>query len=268
MHSTTIRTMSKPIEANWYDFPWFYEMAFRSETRREANFIDAACRKYCSFPVSRLLEPGCGSGRMIAALATRGYKMSGFDLNEPSLDYLRRRLARRDLTARVFKADMADFQIDRPVDAAFNTWNTFRHLTSEASARRHLECVAASLRPGGIYILGFHLLPLDVSEESIERWSARHGHTRVSITLRVVAADRRRRLETLRAAMRVRSPRRDLQLATVFQFRMYTADQFRRLLASVPAFELCDVFDFWYEIGRPLELNDEITDTVFVLRKR
>ncbi|GIS60399.1 MAG: hypothetical protein CM1200mP2_26240 [Planctomycetaceae bacterium] len=33
--------------------------------------------------------------------------------------------------------------------------NTFRHLTSETDARLHLQSVAASLRPGGLYLLGF-----------------------------------------------------------------------------------------------------------------
>ena len=49
---------------------------------------------------------------------------------------------------------------------------------------------------------------------------------------------------------------------------MYTAGQFRRLLAAVPSLELCDVYDFWYEIGHPLKLNDKMADTVFILRKR
>ena len=49
---------------------------------------------------------------------------------------------------------------------------------------------------------------------------------------------------------------------------MYTAAQFRRLLAAVPSLELCDVYDFWYEIDQPFELNDEMSDTVFILRRR
>jgi hypothetical protein len=49
---------------------------------------------------------------------------------------------------------------------------------------------------------------------------------------------------------------------------MYTAAQFRRLLAAVPALELCDVYDFWYEIDQPLHLDDRMSDTVFILRKK
>jgi SAM-dependent methyltransferase len=257
----------RPLHTCWYDHPRLCNIAFRSETPLEADFIEAACRKYCGFAAKRLLEPGCGSGRLVVEMAGRGYRVTGFDLNRPSLDYLRRRLARRGLRADVFEADMADFRLSRPVDAAFCTVNTFRHLLSEQSARRHLKCIAQSLRPGGIYILGFHLLPMDASEEDIERWTERQGGTQVTVTLRVLATDRRRRIERLRLSLLARTRAKEVRLRDEFTFRMYTAAQFRRLLASVPSLELCDVYDFWYEIDNPLELNDDRADTVFVLRK-
>ncbi len=227
----------RPLHTCWYDHPRLCNIAFRSETPLEADFIEAACRKYCGFAAKRLLEPGCGSGRLVVEMAGRGYRVTGFDLNRPSLDYLRRRLARRGLRADVFEADMADFRLSRPVDAAFCTVNTFRHLLSEQSARRHLKCIAQSLRPGGIYILGFHLLPMDASEEDIERWTERQGGTQVTVTLRVLATDRRRRIERLRLSLLARTRAKEVRLRDEFTFRMYTTAQFRRLLASVPSLE-------------------------------
>jgi SAM-dependent methyltransferase len=258
---------TKTIETLWYDQPRYYDLAFRSDTRPEADFICAACEKYLARPARRLAEPACGSGRLVAELAGRGYDMAAFDLNRPSLEYLRRRLARRRLKASVFEADMTDFRLPSPVDAAFCTFNTFRLLLDERSARSHLQCVSDALRPGGIYILGFHLLPLDADEESTERWTERHGKTQVTTTLRVLATDRGRRVERLRVSMLVRDRGRELRFRDEFSFRMYTAAQFRRLLASVPSLELCDVYDFWYEIDNPLVLNDDREDTVFILRK-
>jgi SAM-dependent methyltransferase len=253
---------------DWYDFPQYYDLAFRSETRCEADFIEAACRKYCPFPSRRLLEPACGTGRLVTELAARGYHLDGFDVNQQALDYLRRRLLRRGLRARVFQADMADFRPPACVDAAYNTFDGFRHLLDEQAARCHLECVAAALRPGGIYILGLHLLPPDASEECTERWTERHGRTQVGVTLRVLATDRRRRIEVLRVSLLVRSGGKLVRLRSEFPLRIYTAGQLRRLLSRVPTLELCDVYDFWYEIDHPLELDDEISDTVLILRKR
>jgi SAM-dependent methyltransferase len=257
----------QPLSACWYDHPRLYDIGFRAETPLEADFIEAACRKYCGFAARRLLEPGCGPGRLVVEMARRGYRVTGLDLNRPSLDYLRRRLTRRGLKADVVEADMADFRLSRPVDAAFCTVNTFRHLLTERLARGHLECIARSLRPGGIYILGFHLMPIDASEEDSERWRAREGRTQVSVTLRVLSTDRRRRIERLRMSLLARTAGKEVRLRDEFAFRLYTAAQFRRLLAAVPSLELCDVYDFWYEIDTPLQLSDDRADTVFILRK-
>jgi hypothetical protein len=40
------------------------------------------------------------------------------------------------------------------------------------------------------------------------------------------------------------------------------------LLAKVPEFELLDVFDYNYDLSQPLRLNDELSDSILVLRKR
>jgi SAM-dependent methyltransferase len=261
-------TRTNILQASWYDYPQYYDIAFRSETRLEADFFEAAFQKYCPFRVKRLLEPACGTGRLVTEMAARGYRMTGLDLNGPSLEYLQRRLTRRGLAASIFQADMADFRLPAPVDAAFCTFDGFRHLLSEQAARQHLQCVAQNLRPGGIYILGFHLLPLDADEDCTERWTERQGRTQVTVTLRVLETDRRRRIEKLRVSLLVRSGRKEIRLRHDFPFRMYTAAQLRRLLGSVPTLELCDVYDFWYEIDRPFPLDDELSDAVFVLRKR
>lgn len=259
---------SAAIQTNWYDHPEYYDLAFRSDSDREAEFIEAACRKFCPHRVRTLLEPACGTGRLVVEMAARGFRVTGLDLSEPALAYLRKRLARRGLKARALRADMADFQLARPADAAYCTLNSFRHLLTEEDARRHLACVARHLRPGGIYILGFHLLPPDADLESTERWTERHGRVRLSVTLRVTESDRRRRIERLRVNLLVRTGQKELRLRDEFPLRLYTAAQFRRLLRSVPEFELCEVFDFWYEIDEPVKFDDWLSDAVFILRRR
>lgn len=256
------------IEGHWYDYPHYFDLAFRSETRLEAGFLEAAFKKYARRPVRSLLEPACGSGRLVAEMATRGYRMSGFDLSRPMLDYAAQRLKKRGLSARLFEADMADYRLPRPVDAAFNTFNSFRHLLTEKDARRFLECTAKCVHPGGIFVLGLHLVPMDAEEGSSERWTARHGKTRLTVTLRVTAFDRRKRIEHLRVSSLVRSPGKTVRLRSEFPYRLYTAAQLKRLLASVPQWELCDVFDFWYEIDQPRKLDDEMSDTLLVLRRK
>jgi SAM-dependent methyltransferase len=259
---------AKIKKASWYDYPQYYDMVMRDDTFEEADFIEAACQKYCPFEVKKILEPACGTGRVVAELASRGYDLKAFDLNKKMLGYLKRRLKRRSLQADLFQADMIDFHMPEKVDAAYNLINSFRYLLTEDAARSHLKNVARVLPKGGIYILAMHLLPEDVDEESTERWTASHGKTRITATLRVLDADREKRIEDLRISLFIRTGEEELRLRHDFQFRMYTAGQFCALLKNVHEFELVDVYDFWYDISEPLVLDDIITDTVFILQKK
>jgi SAM-dependent methyltransferase len=257
------------MDANWYDYPQYVDLLFRKETRREADFVETLAEPGPSATGARLriLDIGCGGGRLVCELAKRGHDVTGLDLSRPALRYLQKRLDRRGLRGTLLHADMADFALPQPVDVAINTWNTFRHLLTEAAARCHFARVERALRPGGLFILGLHLLPLDVAEEDEERWSARHGRTRVNATLRVLGMDRRRRLERLRLSLRVCGPRCDFRLRSEFAFRLYTPAQLRRFLERQRGFEVAGVYDFWFDPAAPRVLDDAISDTVVVLRR-
>ena len=258
-----------PIDLeNWYDYPQYYDIAFRDENKREADFFEAAFDRFAHRPVHRLLEPACGSGRLVAEMAARGYDLEAFDLSEPSLKYLKKRLKRRNLSGHVFRADMIDFKLEQPVDAAFCTMNTVRHLLTDDEARSHLQAVAGAVREGGLYILGLHVFPPDADNECVERWSAKHGSTKVTVTLRARPLSLRKRLEQIDLSMRVRTRSKDMRIRYDFPLRTYTARQLKQLLRSVPQWELAAVYDFWYDIDDPLELDEEISDSVCVLRRQ
>jgi SAM-dependent methyltransferase len=251
-----------------YDAPGYWDLAFSDETPYEADFIEAAASRYLKKVPQRILEIGCGGGRQAVELSRRGHDVVAFDLNQSCVAWTRRQLQRRRLSAEIFAGDMSCFKLHRPVDLAHCLVNTFRHLLTEEAARQNLECVADSLHPGGIYLLGFHLLPPDAAEDDCERWTIKHRNTRVTTTIRVLDFSRRTRIETVRFSLKVTTPTKAVRLSTDHQLRIYRADQFRSLLRSVPAFRLLDVFDFCYDINEPLTLNDDLGDAVFVLQKQ
>ncbi len=254
--------------ADWYDYPQYFDMVFRDETAMEVAFFEQAFERFATGKVRRVLEPGCGSGRLVAAMAANGYAVSGIDLSGPSLAYLRNRLRRRGLQAKLYQSDISQIDLPDQFDAAFCTFNTFRHLTDEASAVSHLRSVAAHLRTGGLYLLGLHILPLDVEESCVERWTARHGTTTVHVTLRVLEFLRRKRLEQIRVTITAKRPNDTIRLCTEFPLRLYTVPQIVKTLRSAPEFEIVSIHDFNYEIDEPVELNADSVDTLFVLRKR
>lgn len=265
--SKTLKTTAKRPE--WYDYPEYYDLGFQEDTPKEIEFLQKAFERYGIGTVKRIIEPACGTGRLVFRLAELGYDVAGFDLNENALNFLRKRLEKKKLKADVFQANMIDFTVAKPYDVALNTFNTIRHLLTEEDAAAHLRAVAAALRSGGLFFLGLHVMPPDADAHCIERWRAKKGQTQVSYTLRVVNWQPRQRLERLRVSMLIRKGQQPpLRVQTEMTLRSYTLTQLRKLLAKVPEFELCESFDFWYEIDEPVKLSRDSSDTLLVLRKR
>jgi SAM-dependent methyltransferase len=256
--------------ATWYDHPQYFDMVFRDETADEVRFFEAAFERFCSRRVRRVMEPGCGSGRLVAAMAARGYDVTGLDLSTAMLDYLRRRLQRRSLKGTLVCGDMTEMAFSKPFDAAFCTFNTFRHLMKEEQAISHLRSMAKWVLPGGLYILGFHCIPLDADPECTERWNASHGGTTVHVTLKVIDFDRRKRQEMIRVS--VKAIKRSGQVERIrseFPLRIYSPVQAKNLLTKVQDdWEIAAIHDFDYDLDAPREFDDDLADAVFILRRR
>ena len=260
--------MSDQIDC--YDVPQYWDMAFGEDTLLEADFIEAAARKYCPFPVRSVYEPGCGGGRLIVELAKRGYDATGVDQSTAAIKFAQQQLKRSNLKGNVFVGDMRNALDDKKFDLAFCLVNTFRHLLTEEDAVRHLKNIADMLPEGGLYILGLHFLPPDADEEDEEHWSVTEGSTTIEMDLVVEGCDRTTRLETLKFTMQVQddSGAEVAKYKSDYRMRTYEAAHMIDLLSKVPEFKLLDVYDFWYDLEEPLVLSDELGDTVLVLQKQ
>ena len=256
--------------ATWYDHPQYFEMVFRDETPLEVKFFKEAFDAYASRTVHRVFEPGCGGGRLVVAMSADGYDATGLDLSPAMVRYANRQLRRRGLPGRVVEGDMTDFEFDEKFDAVHCTFNTFRHLMTTRQVSDHFACVAKSLHRGGLYILGFHLIPPDAEEAEIERYRAKHGGTDVSVTLRVKDFDRRTRVENIR--INVKATKRSGKIERIvseFPLRLYNARQVRKMFRDIADdFELVAVHDFDYDIDIENEIDDDAADSIFILRRR
>ena len=257
----------KTIDDNLYDYPAYYDLIFGSDWSAELNFLRQCFSRYGQGTIQRLFEPACGTGRLLYRLGRLGYDVSGLDLN-PAVAYCNARLRRNRLPASVFVGDMADFRLPRRVDAAFNMINSFRHLPTDKSAQSHLRCVAHSLRPGGLYLLGLHLTPTAGSPMDEECWSARRGNLCVNTQLRTTERDLRARRERCTMLLDIYTPTRSWRIRDELVFRTYTRRQFGALLAKVENLEVLNTFDFSYDIDCPAEVENDTEDVVWVLQKR
>ncbi|OYP31101.1 class I SAM-dependent methyltransferase [Rhodopirellula sp. MGV] len=256
--------------AKWYDYPQYFDMLFRDETPVEVEFFEAAFERFAKCRVKRLLEPGCGSGRLVVALAAKGYDVTGIDLSPAMLKYTERKLKRRQLHATCVLGDMTSIEAKKPYHAAFCTYNTFRHLLTEKDAVTHLQTLADAIAPGGLYILGMHLTPEEEYDAVTERFTIKHAGTELKTTISVPETDEKKRLETLRVKLVAKRKSGDkIKIESEFPLRLYTPTQLKRLFKKVSdRWELVESFDFAYDIDDPLPFDSELLEGLFVLRRK
>ena len=164
---------------------------------------------------------------------------------------------------------MKAMDFEHKFDAAFCTFNTFRHMLSKKDAVAHLRSVAENLRPDGIYILGFHMIPMDADPNCTERWKAKDENFKVKAKLKVMDFNRDTRIENLRVTIKAKNKAGEVERVTSeFPLRIYTPKQAKKLFRKVSdVFEIAEAYDFDYDIDEERDFDNDLTDAVFVLRR-
>jgi SAM-dependent methyltransferase len=139
-----------------YSSPEIYDVAFGWDLSKELDFLEEVFRTHAGGPVRQVLEPCCGTGRLLDALAERGYIVAGYDLSAEMVAYASTRLRAKGGDA--WLGEMTAFRPPSPpapFDAALNLVNSIGYLLDDASVAAHLARTAEALRPGGIYVTQF-----------------------------------------------------------------------------------------------------------------
>lgn len=261
--------------SDWYDHPRYYDIVFDGDTSREVDFLEAVFAEHGhGGRHRRVLEPACGSGRLIAEFSRRGWAATGFDLNERMFAYARTRpIGSPGMPGlRLFPARLESFEPCPPIDLAHCILSTFKYVLTGKGAASHLRNVARSLVRGGLYVLGVHLTDYRRKFVDHERWTGTEAGTHVVSDTHTWPPDRRTRRESLRNRMVIREDdsngrKRTRRLETHWECRTYDSRQLRALIARVPELEVVACHDFNHDIRKRRGFDDEREDLVVVLRK-
>ncbi|UVJ42372.1 methyltransferase domain-containing protein [Pseudomonas sp. LS1212] len=129
---------------------YFAEKYLTAErTRADCDLIENACglRKG-----DRVLDVGCGHGRISNELASRGYKVIGIDINEFALEVAVKQARVLGLAVEYIKMDF--FNIDKleKFDCALSWYTSFGY-SDDRACRGQLRSIYASLKKGGRFVL-------------------------------------------------------------------------------------------------------------------
>ena len=133
----------KPFLADLYDLVPAYS------NRRDLGFYVDLCRS----GGGKVLELGCGTGRLVVPMASAGLIIVGLDLSENMLAKCRKKVSAqpKEVQDRIslVRASMTDFCLNDLFDTIIIPFRPFQHLLSVDDQLACLRCVNAHLEPGG-----------------------------------------------------------------------------------------------------------------------
>ena len=101
----------------------------------------------------RILELGCGDGRLLVPLAQDGAQVVGVDASEAMLARCAERFHRAGLRAELVCGDMSAFALPWRFDRVLIPYNSLYCLTTHSAQLACLKAVAHHLEPGGQLLL-------------------------------------------------------------------------------------------------------------------
>jgi SAM-dependent methyltransferase len=182
----------------WDEYAPFYDWEnARTLGRRDLPFW----RNLATHVGGRVLELGCGTGRLTIPLGRAGVPIVGIDRSTPMLARARQRVSRSRLQSKVqlVRGDIRalPFRKRAPFDMVMAPYGMLQSLLRERDLAATLDAVHAVLRRGGTF--GVELVAdLPAWEEyrkrvSLSGWRTRRGGSHVSL-VETVRQDRAQRL--------------------------------------------------------------------------
>ncbi|MBD3366567.1 MAG: methyltransferase domain-containing protein [Candidatus Eisenbacteria bacterium] len=255
-----------------YRNPLYYDIAFSWELESEIAFLKEVFDEHVPFPVERLLEPACGSGRFLRELPSHDIEAVGYDISPEMVSFARGSIERAGLAskAQVLPGDMRSARFDPPFDAALNSINSFCYLLTDADVEAHLAATADSLRSGAVYVVHFSMALETDQPGEVSTWEMERDDVRVVTHWSIEEEDREAGVGTHLCRMEVDDNGDRSVFEDRHRLKVWTDEGFRRMLES-SGFTLVGIRGDGYTYDRvPLEtrITGDMGNHYFILKRR
>jgi len=179
--SLTAKALLINAETSLFENPQLCESLFGWDNSTELAFIQDNHHSN-----DRILDVGCGWGRILIPLAKQGYKVDGYDSSHALIRYLQTKLSEVDSS--LFVATFETFLAPNRYQTVYASLNTIRYAPSFSVLKAHLFCIRESLKKGGRYLVHatFNRSCSTLSEAT---WIAVHGQRSFHVSWKFLSAD-------------------------------------------------------------------------------
>lgn len=147
--------------SNYDSFAWFYNKHWGREIPNQI-FTMIERLLLSRMPAGgRVLDLCCGTGQTSAALARRGFRVTGVDGSEEVLRYAHRNAPEVDFIS----ADARSLRLPAVYDGVVSTFDSLNHILDLGELTQVFRNAHAALREGGLF-----LFDMNMEEAFLSRW--------------------------------------------------------------------------------------------------
>ncbi|MEO0085041.1 MAG: class I SAM-dependent methyltransferase [candidate division WOR-3 bacterium] len=192
------------------------------------DYVERIFRRFRVEPKT-VLDVACGTGIPTVLLAERGYRLTGVDKSPEMLKVLEAK--RGNLPIATVRADIREFAVPEPLDAAISLYDSINYLLVEEDLSRCFGCVRRALVPGGLFVFDMNTV-YGLAEVWGTRTTSRETGGIASIWSN--AYDPETRVSTLHLTFWEKGPDGGTgeKFEEIHQERGYTVEEVRRALAA------------------------------------
>lgn len=245
----------------WFENEDFWKnygpIMFDSAHWAEAPGVAAAIQKIAGLKKgARILDAGCGPGRISVELALLGLDVTGVDIIQAELDAAAETATDEGVDISLVNADLRTYTTDKKFDAAINVYTSFGYCDTMEEDVQILKHICDAIKDGGWFIMEMTSREIAVQYFTPGEWFERAGKT-VLTEFTVEGA-----WEGLRSRWILIDNKTGGRIEHEFVQRLYSAIELKRLLLGI-GFKSAEVYgDFEFS-----PYNESAKTMVIVARK-
>lgn len=121
----------------------------KKRTENECSIIE----RYIKDHSKKILDAPCGYGRISNLLSSKGYDITGIDINKYFINIAKTEETKQNICVKYFVTNIFDFNTNKNYDVVINIFTSIGYFESDEKNELFIKKLCSFVRQGGIFII-------------------------------------------------------------------------------------------------------------------